>query len=440
MAYTLRESISYRDDVDQLPMTVRCQLLPKAHRMLESDPLHKGLESERIKSLPSSRIKAFRSRVDGTYRIAWTYADDQTIVLWHVDKHQVIDAIDCSTPLPRPVSETPADEPTTARLGNRETIVPKAPTPIFVSFPDTHLRLLGVPAERIPVVRRVTDRNSLWDLGLPNYCATILADICTKQEWSIDSAFDSRQVFFRANADELAEYCLGHTRELLLDLAPEQEKLVHMRTSGPTLIKGVAGSGKTTVGVYRAMNEARSEGASVAKRILLRAIGRDVSSPRRVLFLTYSVTLAKAVHAMFRELFGSRADLVETASLHGWARRFLTERLGREVVTPGQEEREQLVKEAMRKVRDLPEFRDGEKMDFKFCLSEIEQVVKGRRLANWETYREANRVGRGAPLKQASRRFVWAVHEEYGRCLASLGAADHADLCQQRDSRVGGVA
>ena len=116
--------------------------------------------------------------------------------------------------------------------------------------------MLGVPEKFVHSVQKITDFQAIYDIGLPEYALrNFLESVYTSTDWSFDSLTDTRYIFYRANADQLEDYCKGKVKQLMLDLAPEQQKLVDYKTTGPTLIKGVAGSGKTTIGIYRAISQ-----------------------------------------------------------------------------------------------------------------------------------------------------------------------------------------
>ena len=69
------------------------------------------------------------------------------------------------------------------------------------------------------------------------------------------------------------------------------------------LLKGVAGSGKTTVGIYRAI--------------------RLAQQGRRVLVLTYNRTLSSVTKSLIEELIGPLPENLEVITLHQFMARAL---------------------------------------------------------------------------------------------------------------------
>ena len=122
----------------------------------------------------------------------------------------------------------------------------------FEHVPDNILRLFAVPDEQLQAVKSLADEEEVWDLPIPDNVQMTLLDILTNPAWTLDNLLDKRQLLYRTTVDRLEGYCEGKIKQLLLNLNEEQESYVRIRANGPVLIKGVAGSGKTTIGLYRA--------------------------------------------------------------------------------------------------------------------------------------------------------------------------------------------
>ncbi len=99
----------------------------------------------------------------------------------------------------------------------------------------------------------------------------------------------------------------------LTTLTDEQRKLAEVAQQGLLVIKGVGGSGKTTVAAYRVK--------ALADRIQLqpRLLG---SSPRRVLYLCFNKSLADTVERMLATLYtGAVPPFVEVRTIYNWVTR-----------------------------------------------------------------------------------------------------------------------
>ena len=108
-------------------------------------------------------------------------------------------------------------------------------------------------------------------------------------------------------------------RGIAMYLNIEQKKLIQSSPNGPNIIKGVAGSGKTTVAVHR-----------ISFLLSNYCYGED----DRVLFVTYNKTLMKYVEHlyskvddenMYDNLFGCSSDKVDICTLDSILYRYYSE-------------------------------------------------------------------------------------------------------------------
>jgi superfamily I DNA/RNA helicase len=396
------------------------QSLDKTHELLEANPKHNGLYTKKFQGIQSKPV--YRSRINQGYRIAWWYRSNGEIVLWRAGIRAMINALGGTTAFPevnRPVSLPETSQEAAGLSSQRQRAsVRQSLRPIFGNFSPTHLRLLGVPEDMVNAVRNITDIEEVFDLGLPSYALEILSSLYTNPTWSLENIPDTHYVFYRANARQLEGYSKNHLKKLMLDLVPEQQRLVDMKTTGPTLIKGVAGSGKTTIGIYRAMAQAMRRARQ----------GELYGDEGRVLFLTFTETLKRAVTELFAELYGDEAERVEVAVVRDWAQAFLARpESGCSRVLDWKRAEQCLNRAFLEKKRRHPTnplARRGPD----FCRLEIEGVIKGRGLHTWEAYRNVRREGRGHGLKEEPRRFVWEVYEAYEQRLQKAGVMDDVDL------------
>lgn len=418
MQFTLKLTQSYLEDVDGLPVEIRQNQIPRSHRQLQEDPHQSALRSHPFNAFKQQRV--FRSDVDKKYRIAWWYGTgDQSIILWHVGKHSEIDDLENLKNIPKIQIADEIRSPSLKMAQIRkEDLAPDmslsaAAEGIFRSVNPTHLRLFGVPEKLVEKVRKLIEIDDLFQLDLPRHTQQMLLSLYTNPDWSPDCLLDIRQIFYRANADQLEDYCRGNIRKLMLDLSPDQEKIVGMQASGALLVKGVAGSGKTTVGIYRALHLARNRGLFTSKPVL---------------FLTYNETLAKVVEKLFFELtpkseYINLKENIYASTVRDWCIQYLS--AGEEVFN-----RKKAVNE-LSKIMSVRIPKD-EKFDFlkkeDLISTEIAQVIKGRGIESWEEYQKIERVGRGRQLSERPRRLIWEIYCEYQQRLSELRVMDESDL------------
>ncbi|WP_405742102.1 UvrD-helicase domain-containing protein [Streptomyces sp. NBC_01525] len=189
-------------------------------------------------------------------------------------------------------------------------------------------------------------------------------------------------------------------------LHPDQVALVRRNWSGPARISGPAGTGKTVVGLHRAAHLAR------------RTSGR-------ILYVTFANNLPRVQSTFFRTMSPAVADRVDFRSLHSWAQEFLQQR-GVQVRLHG-EKAETAFSLAWKHVgRDsrLAEIDPASR----YWREEIDHVIKGRGLTDFEEYATVPRRRRRTILRQPHRQAVWALYEAYESLRVERGVHDFNDV------------
>lgn len=197
----------------------------------------------------------------------------------------------------------------------------------------------------------------------------------------------------------------------LLDLTQEQVVKGHLflpaegqalvRDLDARLVRGVVGSGKTLVLLYRA--------------VFLSQLNPDW----RILVLTYNRTLAEYLRRRGLEI-GGNLDQIEIVHFHKWCMDALSPLGGLGTVL---DEGSQLGL-LNRILTDMPEAR---LLGARFLTEEI-NWMKDHRLLTWEGYRQAPRHGRGVGLDEARRRLIFAVFEAYQSQMARAKQLDWGDV------------
>jgi superfamily I DNA/RNA helicase/mRNA-degrading endonuclease RelE of RelBE toxin-antitoxin system len=418
MMFQLKITEDFDKDLQELPVYIRENQLPQTQKILQKDPRHNSLHTHKFNGF--SRWNVFRSRINNSYRIVWCYGQgDQSIVLWRVGKHELVDSLSRLQDIPvfkiqriqKVETSSQAVDLQTGQLDQFD--YPDQEKGIFHGLSPIHLRLFGVPEDKIDLVREITDFDQLYDLNLPKQANQFLLSIYTTPNWKPDDYLDIRQILYSESADRLEQYCKGKIKRLMLDLSPEQEDIVHTDATGTILIKGVAGSGKTTVGVYRALHLSRVQ---------------RLFSTRPVLFLTYTETLTKVVEKLFYELTSTdnHQDLsqrITASTVRDWCQDFLSDHERKLDFSAAESQLSTAISEKVPKDADYFFLKQEN-----FIKTEIGQVIKGRGVGSWEEYSQIARVGRGQPLHQNARRIIWDVYQDYQRRLNNKKVMDAGDL------------
>jgi hypothetical protein len=189
-------------------------------------------------------------------------------------------------------------------------------------------------------------------------------------------------------------------------LHPDQVRLVRRSLNGPARLRGPAGTGKSVVALHRAAYLASTR-------------------PGRVLFTAYVKSLPQVMNGLFGRLAPEARDRVEFRGLHSWAYRHLESRGIPFTLDPRKSDR--AWNAAWTEHREQSLF-SADKAAKDYWRDEIDHVIKGRGLTQFEDYAALVRVGRRRPLVEAQRKAVWDLYESYFRKLSELGAHDFNDL------------
>src|SRR5437588_195692 len=106
--------------------------------------------------------------------------------------------------------------------------------------------------------------------------------------------------YLLTDVNDLLRYKEGELLGFLLKLSPEQEKYVTwgINASGPTLLKGGPGTGKSTIALYRV-------------RSLVQELLKKGRNDFRILFTTYTNALVKSSEQLLQQLLGDDVRYVE---------------------------------------------------------------------------------------------------------------------------------
>lgn len=259
--------------------------------------------------------------------------------------------------------------------------------PLLLCATEEELLAAAVPAA---VLERVVD----------NLFPKPLADVVKEPDLAVHDAQD------------LVRFKEGTLLSFLLRLDPDQEKLAAWALKGPTMVRGGAGTGKSTVALYRVRALLRRPGAS----------GKETA-----LFTTYT----RALQAVSRQLLEQILTPAETARV----RVATLDELVREVVARrraiGPIEGDPLSVLAAVREDFLPSgptmferrlrARALAKIPDRYLLEEIAWIIEGREIETLAEYESTPRPGRGIALGAKLRGAVWELYEAFRARLRANG-------------------
>ena len=276
----------------------------------------------------------------------------------------------------------------------------------FAFLPGAHLRVLGVPSQLVKAVRVAPTPEAAIEIpGIPEHTKTWMLDLLTNPNLE-DILFDPGRLLFRTTLDKLEGYCRGKIKRLMLNLEKEQRQYVDKSIDGALLLRGCAGSGKTTVALYRAIQCAQTGGKTI--------------------FLTFNRTLANAARTLIQELIGPMPTNLEVVNIDAWLIRFLRDRGHRVTLLTNTDQRFiflDVLKRVQREQRSYVHH-----FPWIFFRDEIGRVIKGNGLTREEDYLAIPRYGRKTALKRKARSATWAIYEAYQRTLLEKSCVDWQDV------------
>ncbi len=231
-----------------------------------------------------------------------------------------------------------------------------------------------------------------------------------------------------SEVDDLLRYKEGELISFLLKLSPEQEKHIHwsLSLSGPTLVKGGPGTGKSTIALYRLHS-------------MLDQLRKAGKSAPHMLFTTYTNALIHASEQLLDQLLGheTRQRCVQVQTADSLASKILYERKAiKEVIAPA--ELFQLTRRAIKetpllgnRLQQEAQRQMLERIGLDYLLQEITTMIVARQFANLDAYLAAPRTGRKLRLNASQRRLVWRVYEYWREMLLASGK----ETWQQRRAR-----
>jgi len=189
-------------------------------------------------------------------------------------------------------------------------------------------------------------------------------------------------------------------------LTPKQKEVVDYQ-GNELLVKGIAGSGKTTVLLRRARKLIESE------------------KHTKIAIFTYNKTLAKYVREVAKML---KTDRVKVYTFHQWAYGQLKQ-LNVWKYTASEKQKEGLFKDVLKQLAYKRDHRFYKSDEYLMFLMDEISWIKGKRIKNKEEYEEVDRSGRGSKVRvtKADRKEIYKLYEAYQIALEKAEKIDFDD-------------
>ena len=272
------------------------------------------------------------------------------------------------------------------------------------------LTRLRVPDAFIPTLQACETFDDLLNVDIPDPLRERVWDAITSP--NLDQVLEQPN-FVTGDVDDLLRFAEGELLGFLLKLDPEQEKYVDWAVSagGPTLVKGGPGTGKSTIGLYRA-------------RSLLSSLRNSGVERPRILFTTYTNALVKFSEQLLQRLLGPDHAHVAVTTADSLVHKIVAATDGKPYLADGPALRSAIEESLKTAVFDgnalqrRAQAQTIERLSSDYLTEEILGVIEAREIGSLDQYLSTPRAGRRVPLNNTQRTAVWRVYESLSRALA----------------------
>lgn len=305
------------------------------------------------------------------------------------------------------VLDTPSERPPLAFSAAAPAPAPskKLPFPITPAW----LASLHIPQRHYPPLLLCTTEDELLGADVPRYVL----------ECVVDNLFPRplREVVQQPDLavhdpHDLLRFKEGTLFSFLLRLDPDQEKLTTWALKGPTMVRGGAGTGKSTVALYRVRAVLRQPHAT----------GKETA-----LFTTYTRALQSASRQLLEQILTpAEMERVRIATCDELAREIVSrrrriERIETDPLSVLAVVRENFLPAGPTMFERKLRARALARISDRYLLDEMTWIIEGRELRTLEEYEAAPRPGRGVALGAKMRAAVWELYEAFRARLQASG-------------------
>lgn len=175
-----------------------------------------------------------------------------------------------------------------------------------------------------------------------------------------------------------------------IKLEGKQQEVLALPATGHIVVLGTAGSGKTTIAMYRALHLSKIPDAG------------------NVLLVTFNGALVKYMKRLCNETSGR----LVVENYHKFARGYLSGR-GKMSIGSITDNKEYLIEKAVSALKEKYPEESTLKRNKKFFIEEI-SFIQRFGFENYDEYKAAERIGRGkANIKRENRKWVYEVYIKY---------------------------
>jgi mRNA-degrading endonuclease RelE of RelBE toxin-antitoxin system len=415
---------TFLNELLNLPQSLQ-KRVTRATKILRTDPISAQGDAKKLKGYQNN---VYRIRL-GDYRLIYSFGAGWVKLLSVRKRNErtyETEIAEIETPPPPPAASTLEPQATLTRTfpvgtapESRESqslVVPANPQPlpstITTALPaaltHTLLEQWQIPSNYWSDLLKAENAEALLELPLPEKLLERILDNLFPRP--LEEIATQRQYILN-NSEDLDRFAKGDLGAFLLKLDPEQEKLRDFGSTGPTLVKGGPGTGKSTLALYR-----------VEKLLKLGFQG--------ILFTTYTKALVAYSEQLLEQLLEQPSTQVgvKVATVDAITYAYYVHSYGQPKFA--KEEQCLVYLETALKSTDLPgtnpfdrqvRRQTLERFGLPYLLQEMQHVIEAWGISTLEAYLAHERRGRGVPLKAPIREALWLVYQTWQALMAQNG-------------------
>lgn len=416
MAWTLSFAPTFLNELLGLPQQVS-KLVTQKVKVLEQDPISARGDA---KKLGGYKNNVYRVRI-GDYRLFYSFGQGwvKLLSVRKRDEHTYgdddIDVVSPSLPpdlavldpQPTVIHEPRAVYQFTPAVSDSDrvdTVTPPLSNPLPFDLTTEMLGQWQIPQEYWAGLTAARDEDALLALPLPNQVLDRVLDNLFPRSIA---EIERQPEYVLAQPEDLDRYVEGELSAFLLKLDPTQQEILAFGGTGPTLVKGGPGTGKSVLALYR------------AQRLL-------DAGHAPLLFTTYTNALVSYSEQLLGHLLGAppKERGAEVSTVNSLIFKYYVRTHGQ----PNIATEAQLIErvEAALAETSLPSMNVFDenvrremlrRLGSSYLLDEFLQVIEAWGIDSREAYLAFERRGRQLPLRSTIREALWAVYEAWSARL-----------------------
>ncbi|MBK7996602.1 MAG: UvrD-helicase domain-containing protein [Blastocatellia bacterium] len=420
MSFEIIHKPTFTNQLLVIPKEFVVQILEKIE-FLRNDPSPDGKQK---KKLHGYKGDVYRLR-SGDFRIIYIYGDGWVALLGVDSRKDVykgdkliaeVEDIDISqfASLNDVLTLKEFPKQPSSQYSSRSTSKKQIDELLPVKITKELLESLLIPSDFFAVLLTCETLEDLANAKVPNELRDRLFDCIYSPNF--DQVIN--QPSFTTNTEDLLRFKEGELVTFLLKLNPEQEKYVDwaINASGPTLLKGGPGTGKSTVALYRV-------------RSLINNLKKQGISSPSILFTTYTNSLVAFSQQLLNNLLGKDSQYVQVKTADSIACDIIRDAIGNPNIASNSE----LVSLMKQAVNNTISSLEGnllqkqaqteilKRLSINYLLEELNSVIESRELKSLEEYLETPRNGRSLRLNKTQRRGIWSLYKHFSKLLIENG-------------------